>query len=87
MGKEEIICFCSEKSEEIILFNVEILFPNPQEVAGLSGECWFCCICDHTQYPIIRNGDQRWALEFLKNFQFPDDDRFLILQGWVLAVS
>ena len=39
------------------------------------------------QYPIIRNGDQSWALEFLKNFQFPDADRFLILQGWALAVS
>ena len=41
----------------------------------------------YTQYPIIRNGDQRWALEFLKNYQFPDADRFLILQGWALAVS
>ena len=42
---------------------------------------------EYTQYPIIRNGDQRWALEFLKNYQFPDADRFLILQGWALAVS
>ena len=42
---------------------------------------------NYTQYPIIRNGDQRWALEFLKNYQFPDADRFLILQGWALAVS
>ena len=41
----------------------------------------------YTQYPIIRNGDQRWALEFLKNYQFPDADRFLILQGWALAIS
>ena len=41
----------------------------------------------YTQYPIIRNGDQRWALEFLKNIQFPDADRFFILQGWALAVS
>ena len=41
----------------------------------------------YTQYPIIRNGDQRWAQEFLKNYQFPDADRFLILQGWALAVS
>ena len=35
----------------------------------------------YTQYPIIRNSDQRSALEFLKNYQFPDADRFLILQG------
>ena len=50
----------------------------------------FCCRCwndkgktdfKFTQYPIIRNGDQRRALEFLKNYQFPDADRFLILQG------
>ena len=41
----------------------------------------------YTQYPIIWNSDQRWALEFLKNYQFPDADRFLILQGWALAVS
>ena len=41
----------------------------------------------YTQYPIIRNGDQRWALEFVKNYQFLDSDRFLILQVWVLAVS
>ena len=36
---------------------------------------------EYTQYPIIRNGDKRRALEFLKNYQFPDADRFLILQG------
>ena len=41
----------------------------------------------YTQYPITRNSDQRWALEFLKNIQFPDADRFFILQGWALAVS
>ena len=41
----------------------------------------------YTQYPIIRNGDQRWALEFLNIYQFPDADRILILQGWALAVS
>ena len=41
----------------------------------------------YTQYPIIRNGDQRWAFEFLKKYQFLDADRFLILQVWVLAVS
>ena len=41
----------------------------------------------YTQYPFIRNGDQRWALAFLKNYQFLDADRFLILQAWVLAVS
>ena len=41
----------------------------------------------YTQYPIIRNGDQWWALEFLKNYQFLDADRFLILQVWALAVS
>ena len=41
----------------------------------------------YTQYPIIRNGDQRWALQFLKDYQFLDADRFLILQVWVLAVS
>ena len=39
----------------------------------------------YTQYTIIRNGDQRWALEFLENYQFPDADHFLILQGWELA--
>ena len=48
---------------------------------------FFTKIIPYTQYPIIRNGDQRWALEFLKNYQFPDADRFLILQGWALAVS
>ena len=42
---------------------------------------------NYMKYPIIRNGDQRWALEFLKNYQLPDADRFLILQGWPLAVS
>ena len=47
----------------------------------------FTPIFIYTQYPIIRNGDQRWALEFLKNYQIPDADRFLILQGWALAVS
>ena len=41
----------------------------------------------YTQYPIIRDGDQRWSLEFLKNYQFPDADRFLIFEGWALAVS
>ena len=41
----------------------------------------------YTQYPIIRNGDQSWALEFLKNFQFKDAGSFLILQGLALAVS
>ena len=40
----------------------------------------------YTQYPIIRNGEQKWAREFIKNYQFPDTDRFLILQGWSLAV-
>ena len=42
---------------------------------------------NYMKYPIIRNGDQRWALEFLKNYQLPDADRFLILQGWALAIS
>ena len=42
---------------------------------------------EYTQYPIIRNGDLRPLVEFLKNSQFPDADRFLILQGWALAVS
>ena len=41
----------------------------------------------YMQYQIIRNGDQRWALEFLKNYQYPEADHFLILQDWVLAVS
>ena len=44
-------------------------------------------IIAYTQYPIIRNSDQRWALEFLKNYQFLDAERFLILQGWALDVS
>ena len=34
-----------------------------------------------TQYPIIRNGDQRWALECLKNYQFLDTDHFLFSQA------
>ena len=42
---------------------------------------------EYTQYSIIRNGDQRWALKFLINYQIPDADRFLILQGWALVVS
>ena len=41
----------------------------------------------YMQYPIIRNGGQKWALEFLRNYQLPDADRFLFLQGWALAVS
>ena len=41
----------------------------------------------YTQYPIIRNGDQSWAMEFLKDYQFSDADRFLNLQGWALAIS
>ena len=48
--------------------------------------CQVTYVC-YTQYPIIRNADQRWALAFLKNYQFPDADHFLILQGWGLAVS
>ena len=31
----------------------------------------------YTQYPIIRNGDQRPLVEFLKIFQISDSHRFL----------
>ena len=48
---------------------------------------YFLKVYYYTQYPIIRNADQRWALEFLKNYQFLDADRFLIFQVWALAVS
>ena len=41
----------------------------------------------YTQYRIIRNGDQRWALEFLKNYQFLDAGRFLILQVWAWTLK
>ena len=39
---------------------------------------WLCSLwwklhvfeVEYMQYPIVRNGDQRWALEFLKKYQF-----------------
>ena len=48
---------------------------------GLHGveSYWGDCLAFPTymQYPIIRNGDQSWALEFLKSYQFLDADSFL----------
>ena len=43
---------------------------------------WLCSLwwklhvfeVEYMQYPIVRNGDQRWALEFLKKCQFLDAD-------------
>ena len=41
----------------------------------------------YTQYPIIRNGDQRWLVEFLKKYRFLDSDRFLFSQASLVTVS
>ena len=41
----------------------------------------------YTQYPIIRNGDQRWLVEFLKKYWFIDSDRFLFSQASLVTVS
>ena len=40
-----------------------------------------------TLHAVSDYSDQRWAFKFLKNYQFLDADRFLILQAWALAVS
>ena len=41
----------------------------------------------YTQYPIIRNGDQRWLVEFLKKYWFLDIDGFLFIQASLVTVS
>ena len=42
---------------------------------------------NYTQYPIIRNGDQRWLVEFLKKYLFLDSDCFLFFQASLVTVS
>ena len=65
----------------IALHSNTYLYVHPNNVLIYVCQWLSMVLMTYTQYPIIRNSDQRWPVEFLKNYRFLDSDRFYFSQA------